>query len=92
MKFEKSTRKNKKYMVTTPSGKIVHFGAIRNGIPMEQYKDSTGLGLYSNLDHLDTKRRDNYRSRHKAILLKNGKPAYLDKEQAAYWSLNFLWR
>ena len=91
MKFEKSTRKNKKYMVTTPSGKIVHFGAIRNGIPMEQYKDSTGLGLYSEYDHGDIKRRQNYRTRHKGILLKNGKPAYLDKEQPSFYSYFFLW-
>lgn len=91
MKFEKSTRKNKKYSVITPKGKVVHFGAIQNGIPMEQYKDSTGLGLYSEYDHNDIKRRENYRSRHKSILLKNGKPAYLDKEQPSFYSYNFLW-
>ena len=88
MKFERSTRKNKKYMVTTPSGKkIVHFGDTR----YQHYRDSTGLKLYSNLDHLDKKRRDNYRTRHKSIMLKNGKPAYLDREQPAYWSFHYLW-
>lgn len=86
-KFEKSNRKNKKYMVTTTSGKVVHFGDTR----YQHYKDSTGLSLYSHLDHLDKKRRDNYRTRHKSILLKNGKPAYLDPEQPSYFSYKYLW-
>jgi hypothetical protein len=87
LEFKKSTNKNKKYMVKTPKGKWIHFGNIN----FQQYKDTTGLGLYSHLNHLDKKRRDNYRARHKAILKKDGKPAYLDKEQPAYWSYNFLW-
>lgn len=87
MNFQKSTRKNKKYSVITPKGKVVHFGDTR----YQHYKDSTGLNLYSNLDHNDKKRRDNYRTRHKAILTKEGKPAYLDKEQPSFYSYFFLW-
>ena len=30
----------------------------------EQYKDSTGLGTFSHLDHMDETRRDSYRKRH----------------------------
>ena len=30
----------------------------------EQYKDSTGLGAYSHLDHNDETRRESYRKRH----------------------------
>lgn len=89
--FMKSTRKDKKYMVRTPNGKLVHFGAIVNGKPMEHYKDSTGLGLYSKYDHGDPKRRANYRNRHKAIKLKDGTPAYKNKESSSYYSFTYLW-
>lgn len=41
--------------------------------------------------HKDKERRARYRKRHMAILKKDGKPAYKDKFQAAYWSLNVLW-
>lgn len=48
-------------MVRLDDGRIVHFGALG----YEQYRDSSPLKLYSSDDHLDTKRRDNYYSRHK---------------------------
>lgn len=91
MKFEfkKSTKKNKKYMVLTKKGKWIHFGADPR--IYKHYKDSTGLGLYSHLDHLDKERRDRYRKRHEAILKRDGKPAYLDDEQPAFFSYHFLW-
>ena len=91
MDIQKSTRVNKKYMVRTPKGKLIHFGAIVNGKPMGQFKDSTGLGLYSKYDHLDKKRRASYRARHKAIKLNDGSPAYKNKEQAAYYAWHLLW-
>lgn len=84
----KITPKNKKYSVyVLQNGKprIIHFGARR----YEHYKDK--IGRYSSLDHLDNKRRHNYRKRHEAIKLKNGKPAYKDKNQPAYWAYNYLW-
>jgi hypothetical protein len=59
------------------NNKWIHFGAIQNGIPMDQYKDSTGLGLYTKYDHLDPKRRKLYRARHKVIKLKDGTLAYI---------------
>jgi len=89
--FKKSTRKGKKYSVVSPNGTKIHFGAIKNGIPMDQFKDSTGLKLYSKYDHNDEKRRDNYRARHSKIKLKDGSYAYLDKEQPSYWSWHYLW-
>jgi hypothetical protein len=89
--FKKSTRKGKKYMVVSPNGKTIHFGAIKNGIPMDQYKDSTGVGLYSKYDHNDEKRRDNYRARHSKIKIKDGSYAYKNKDQPSYWSWHFLW-
>ena len=90
-KFERSTRKNKKYSVTTPSGKTIHFGAIENGVPMGQYRDNTGLGLYSKYDHNDKKRRANYLARAKGIKDKNGKLTWKDKESPNYYSIKFLW-
>lgn len=87
VEFKKSTRKNKKYMAKTPSGKWVHFGDTRH----KQYRDVTGLGLYSHLDHRDPKRRVAYRKRHGAIKLKSGKLAVLDPETSAYFSWRYLW-
>jgi hypothetical protein len=63
--FQKSTTSGKKYdalILDTKTKKIkkVSFGALG----YEQYRDSTGLNIYSHLDHNDTKRRANYRKRH----------------------------
>jgi hypothetical protein len=88
--FKKSTREGKKYMAKTPSGRWVHFGNLK-GAAKEHYKDSTGLGLYSHLDHNDPKRRISYRKRHGAIKLKSGKLAVLDPEQPAFYSWRWLW-
>ena len=86
-KFEKSTRKGKKYSVITPSGKKIHFGALG----MKQYKDSTGLGLYSNLDHGDKERRKRYLARAKSIKDKNGNLTWNNKESPNYYSVKYLW-
>lgn len=85
--FKKSTRPEKKYMVTTPKGKLIHFGSRFH----EHYRDTTPLKLYKNLDHNNPKRRRLYRLRHMAIKTKDGTPAYKNKEQPAYYSLNYLW-
>lgn len=53
IKFIKSPRKNKKYRAILPNNKTVDFGDSR----YQQYKDTTGLGLYTNKDHLDKERR-----------------------------------
>ena len=87
VEFKKSTRKNKKYMAKSPSGRWIHFGHTG----YQQYRDVTGLGLYSHLDHNDPKRRVAYRKRHGAIKLKSGKLAVLDPETSAYYSYRFLW-
>jgi hypothetical protein len=85
--FKKSTRKGKKYSVITPSGKTIHFGALE----MEQFKDSTGLGLYSHLDHGDKKRRDRYLARAKGIKNKKGELTWKDPESANYYAVRYLW-
>lgn len=90
VEFKKSTRKDKKYMVKV-GNKWIHFGAIVNGKPMEQYKDSTGLGLYSKYDHGDKERRKRYLARAKGIKNKQGKLTWKDKESSNYYSIRFLW-
>ena len=65
MDIQKSTRKNKKYMVII-DGKKIHFGSSL----YPQYKDRTPLKLYSHLDHNDKKRRMNYFKRHSGVSTK----------------------
>lgn len=84
VRFEKSKAKHKKYVAIlinkkTGRQKIINFGDKR----YQQYKDSTGLGLYSHLDHNDSKRRANYRKRHSA----NSLQPY----SANYFSYYYLW-
>eukprot|EP01046_Picozoa_sp_COSAG06_P009247 COSAG06_NODE_480_length_15163_cov_50.478757_10_plen_87_part_00 len=75
-----SKAKNKKYSlyVKGKNGrpKLIHFGDKRYG----QFKDK--IGHYSNLDHGDKKRKDNYYARH-------GKAT--SKDTAKYWSHKILW-
>ena len=70
--FEKSDVLNKKYnaiLINTKTKKEIRvpFGDSRYG----QYKDSTGLGLYSSKNTLDKDKKKNYRLRH-AKDLKDG--------------------
>jgi hypothetical protein len=63
--FTKSHLVNKKYDAIlknkiTKQIKLIPFGSAN----YEQYRDSTGLNLYSHLDHNDTKRKDLYYKRH----------------------------
>ena len=70
-----STRKGKKYAVLY-QGKWIHFGATG-------YEDFT--------EHKDPARRANYRRRHGAIKLRDGRLAYTVKSSPAYWSWTLLW-
>lgn len=78
--LRKSTWRNKKYMVDVTYNNIFyknqHFGDIRYG----QYRDSTGIKLYSHLDNNDPERKRFYHARHKN---NTGISAMLSKE--------FLW-
>ena len=83
--FEKAKAKHKKYTALIQHKKTkkiikINFGDDR----YQQYKDSTGLGLYSNKNHLDKKRRASYRSRHK----KDIKDGFYS---AGLFSMRFLW-
>lgn len=72
MNFKKSTRRYKKYMVTLSNGSTVHFGDNR----YQQYKDKTGLGLYTHMDHLDKDRRVRYKKRHESTRHKKYSPSW----------------
>lgn len=91
VKFQRSKNPKKKYDALikhklTKREVRVPFGAKRtDGVPYPQYRDSTGLGLYSKYDHGDQKRRANYRARHK-VYLKSG------YWTPGYFSWEFLWK
>ena len=76
--------RNKKYsaiLQNKRTGKfvMVHFGDKS----YQQYRDSTGLGLYSGLDHGDKKRRALYRIRH----ANDNKDTY----SPGFFSWKYLW-
>ena len=84
IKFQKSKTRFKKYDaiiedVKTRRKQTVPFGDVR----YEQFSDSTGLKLYSRLDHNDEKRRQNYLARHEKTRNK--------KWSASWFSSVFLW-
>jgi hypothetical protein len=74
-KPQSSQRLGKKLSVVY-NGKTIHFGA-------RDYSDY--------LEHEDKDRRERYRARARGILLANGTPAYLDKNQPAYYAYKILW-
>jgi hypothetical protein len=92
VKFEKSDRKGKKYNAVLENRETkrqvkVPFGAIKSdGIPYPQYRDTTGLGLYSKYDTMDKNRRRLYRQRHS-----KEKPSFREFYSAAVFSWRFLW-
>ena len=83
--FKKSTRKNKKYMITSPSGFVIHFGDKR----YFHYRDK--IGLYSKLDHNDKTRRRSYLARSKKIRDGAGRLTWNNPESANFYSIRFLW-
>jgi hypothetical protein len=48
------------------------------------YRDATGLGLFSNLDHKDTARRERFHDRFSKFVI-------MGMYSPAYFSLNYLW-
>jgi hypothetical protein len=80
LRFEKAKfpKKYNAILEENKKEKKIAFGDQR----YEQYKDSTGLNLYSNLNHLDENRRNLYYRRHN----KN-----YPKYSADYFSKKYLW-
>lgn len=80
--FDKPIKINhKRYKRAVLAKKGNEFKLIRYG--HVDYEDFT--------THKDPKRRENFRKRFRGILTADGKPAYKDKWQAAYWAYNDLW-
>ena len=84
--FTKSKSKGKKYAVTY-NNKTINFGSSSNS----QFKDSTGLGLYSHLNHGDKTKRAAFRSRFSKIKNKDGQLVHKLKSSPTYWSWHYLW-
>jgi len=85
VRFERSNVKHKKYTAVIQNKKNdktykISFGDKR----YQHYNDSTGLGLFSHLDHNDKARRALFRLRHRVNYNKN-------EYSPAYFSWNFLW-
>lgn len=83
--FRKSKKKFKKYdailhNINTDKLKYVSFGDVRFG----NYRDITGLNLYPDKIHGDSKRRRAYRLRHRHNL----KDGYYSP---SYFSYYYLW-
>jgi hypothetical protein len=89
--FQRSKRSGKKYtaFVGDPEGRLipVHFG--QKGY--EHYKDTTGLGLYNSLDHLDKERRKRYLERSAGIRDKKGRLTKDDPLSPNYYARRYLW-
>ena len=72
----KGNKKYSVYVMKDGKRRLIHFGQL----PYGQYKDK--LGYYSNLDHGDKKRRENF-------LKRMGKTT--DKTSPKYYSIKYLW-
>ena len=85
LRFERSRTKNKKYDAIIEDKKTKRTQRVPFGqIGYAQYKDTTGLKLYSRLDHGDEERRKNYLARHEKTRHK--------KWSSSWFSWQFLWR
>lgn len=76
--LEISDRKGKRFKITRPNGDVIHFG-------LWPYREH---GTY--IDHGNDKIRDNWRARHMKIM-RDGKPAYLNKQSPEFYSFHILW-
>ena len=85
VKFVKSHIAGKKYDAVLVNKKTGRLSMIPFGdSAYEQFKDKTGLGIYSHLDHGDQKRKKAYVTRH----AKDIKPS---NYSAGYFSMQYLW-
>jgi len=89
VKFTKGKypKKYKAKIYDTNDKKIrtVEFGDQR----YQQYYDR--IGMYDNLNHLNRKRRKDYRTRHSGILTADKKKAYKIPYTPAWFSYYLLW-
>ena len=71
-----SSRLHKKYQITLPDGKIIHFGQ---------------RGYSDYIEHKDPERRQRYLARAKKIKDKNGKLTANDPLSPNYYAIRLLW-
>jgi len=84
MKYEKSTRPDKKLMVVV-NGKTIHFGSSK----MQHYRDKTGI--WKSKDHNDKERRKSYLARTAGIKNKKGELTKDNPKYANYHARRILW-
>ena len=84
--YMRSTAKNKKLMVVSPKGKLIHFGDIR----YPHFFDKTGL-LDKKLNHKDKVRRISHLQRSAKIIRKDGGKTKDDPESPNYHARKILW-
>jgi hypothetical protein len=87
LRFEKSKRKDKKYDAVLQNKQTnrevrVPFGAIG----YEQFRDSTGLGLYTKDNHGDKVRKRSYRSRHSKEMA-----SFKEFYSPGFFAMRYLW-
>jgi len=83
MLIQRSTKKDKKFMVRSPSGKLVHFAQKGYG-DFHLWQLARGMKFA-------LKKRSRYIKSHKAILLKDGTPAYKNPESPEFYSIRATW-
>ena len=85
--FERSRSPKKKYDAILSLKSIYPHDIVRvpfGDVRYAQYEDTTGLRLYSRLDHLSPARRDRFRKRHAGFL----RSGYFSPSYFAYF---YLW-
>ena len=85
LRNEKSSNSKKKYVAliqNKKTGKIkkINYGSSIN----KQFKDSTGLGVYTSKNHGDSVKRASYNARHNIHIRKGF-------YSAGYFSMRYLW-
>lgn len=89
VEFKKSNNPRKKYSAFLENKETGRKVKIDFGdSSMEQYRDTTGLGLYSHKDHLDKNRRRQFRSRFSGLKQKQQWSKYFTP---LYFSYTKLW-
>lgn len=85
VKFVKSHKAGKKYDAVLRNKKTGGMSKIPFGdSSYQQFRDKTGLGLYTHLNHNDQKRKTAYRLRHNKDIKQNN-------YSAGYFSMRYLW-
>ena len=85
VEFKKASVAEKKYAAILKDKFTGRLVAVSFGRPgYWHYKDSTGLGLYSHLDHLNDERRQKFKERFSGYLMPQ-------MYNPAFFSFHYLW-